>query len=172
MLKMAGLLFLFLGCTGAGLAVSASLGERVRLLEEMKHMLKLLAGEIRHGHASLPEAFFQTGKRCKPPFSGFLREAARMMEESSGMGLAEIVRTAGERELKASALKPDDREILLELGERLGVLDVESQLGILELSWEQAGRQADAAREAYRQKSRVARYLGVLSGLFLVVLLF
>ncbi|MDY3919622.1 MAG: stage III sporulation protein AB [Candidatus Limivivens sp.] len=170
MLKAVGICLMFLGCTGAGLAASGALKERVRALEELKHMLKMLDGEIRHTHASLPEAFLRTGKRSKPPFSDFLLRAAVMMEESGGMDLPAIIRAAGEETLRESVLTPEDREILLALGDRLRAQDVESQLGILQLAWDQTQVQTGRAREEYQQKARVVRYLGVLGGLFLAVL--
>ena len=61
-------------------------------------------------------------------------------------------------------------ELLRELGDRLGALDVENQLGSLELSLQKAWDQEKKAREEYQNKSRVFRYLGALGGLFLIVL--
>ena len=59
-----------------------------------------------------------------------------------------------------------------ELGERLGAADVHSQLQMLQLAEERAEFQKEKAQEEYRQKGKMARYLGICMGLFFVVLFF
>ena len=170
MLRLAGFLLIFLGCAGMGAAAGEGLRLRVVRLEELRHMLKLLSSEIRCAHSALPEAFARTGRRVKRPFSEFLLYAAGRMEQGDGESLPEIFEEAVSQETVKKALCPEDRELLRELGVRLGALDVENQLGSLELSLQKAWDQEKKAREEYQNKSRVFRYLGALGGLFLIVL--
>lgn len=76
------------------------------------------------------------------------------------------------RYFPGTALKKEDVRILEELGERLGAADVHSQLQMLQLAEERAEFQKGKAQEEYRQKGKMARYLGICMGLFFVVLFF
>ena len=128
MLRLAGFLLIFLGCAGMGAAAGEGLRLRVVRLEDTRSRVKLLSSEIRCAHSALPEAFARTGRRVKRPFSEFLLYAAGRMEQGDGESLPEIFEEAVSQETVKKALCPEDRELLRELGDRLGALDVENQL--------------------------------------------
>ena len=89
-----------------------------------------------------------------------------------GKGRSEIFREQTAAVFSGTALKKEDVRILEELGERLGAADVHSQLQMLQLAEERAEFQKEKAQEEYRQKGKMARYLGICMGLFFVVLFF
>ncbi len=62
-------------------------------------------------------------------------------------------------------------EDLVKLGGMLGYLDVEMQLNILDYYLEQLKQSAKESRETAGSRRRLYRYLGLLSGMFLVLLL-
>ena len=162
---------MFLGCMLAGLQASARSKERVSLLEELRHVLKILEGELEYAHASLPEAFLKAGE-SRDPYGLFFSGMAEEMGTYPGKGRSEIFREQTAAVFSGTALKKEDVRILEELGERLGAADVHSQLQMLQLAEERAEFQKEKAQEEYRQKGKMARYLGICMGLFFVVLFF
>lgn len=170
MLKSVGLLFLFLGCLFFGLTQSMDLKKRLKLLTELRRTLKLLSGEIRCVHSPLPEAFVRVGKKVSEPYSGFLQAAAEGMEGEKKRPLGEIFQE-NQSLFLGTALNKEDQEMILELGRQMGYLDITMQLQTLELFGEALEESINNAAEDYSKKAKMYRYLGVLTGLFLVMLL-
>lgn len=170
MLKMWGLCFLFLGCLIFGLTKSANLHKRLELLEELRRVLMLLSGEIRYIHSPLPEAFRRVGQKAAEPFGTFFKAVADDMEGDEKKPLWELFQKE-RRRFQGTALQKEDIELLLELGKQMGYLDITMQLRTLELYGTMLEEVIQKAAGDYSGKARMYRYLGVLGGLFLVVLL-
>ena len=73
--------------------------------------------------------------------------------------------------LKQSALSAKDKEALMQMGAFLGYLDKDMQLRTVELYLEELDREIQTAGESIPGKQRLCRSLGILGGLFLVLLL-
>lgn len=170
MLKMLGLFCLFLSCTLLGVSKSSNLRRRLELLEELRRVLLLLAGEIRCVRSPLPEAFRRIGTKAAAPYDTFLKRVANDMEGDSKKPFFVIFQEALEV-FQDVPLSKEDRALLRELGQQLGYLDVQMQLKTLELYEEMVKEAIRKAAGEYGQKARMYRYLGVLLGVFLVVLL-
>ena len=74
--------------------------------------------------------------------------------------------------LGRTGLLSEDLDLIRELGGRIQSVDVGIQLEVLKFYEEMAGGRAKKAGEEYTVKARMYRYLGVLFGLFVVILLF
>ncbi len=170
MLRLLGLGLLFTGCVLLGLHQSRSLKKRLELLEELKRILLLLTGEIRCGHATLPEAFLQIGKKARSPYREFFLKAAEELSGDVKKPMREVLEHQINN-LQGFGLLPEDLELLLDLGKALGDLDLVMQLDTLKLYGEMLDASVKKAAGEYGPKAKMYRYLGVLGGLFLVVLL-
>lgn len=73
--------------------------------------------------------------------------------------------------MKNLCLKREDLERLYRLGEQLGYLDQEMQIKGIEFYIEQQRTARKDAEREYREKERVYHCLGIMGGLFLVILL-
>lgn len=171
MLKWLGIALVVGGCTAMGAALGGELSGRVAQLREMRKMAVVLQGEIRYGNATLNEAFHRTASRVRSPFRELLDRAACQMEEYRGEGLAFIFRENAERELAASPLKKEERELLYSLGESMGYLDAQMQMNSLELFLEQVNLACEQAVLEQQNKTKVYHYLGLMGGLFLAIIL-
>ena len=170
MLKVWGLVCLFLGCMVCGLASSENLKRRLELLEAFRRIMILLSGEIRCVHSTLPEALERIKEKAVPPFDCFLARICEDMKGENRKPLGELF----ERHLgilKESSLNEEDLLLIHELGKQLGYLDIAMQLQTLEYYEEMLDTSVKKAAGEYGKKARMYRYLGVLAGLFLVVLL-
>lgn len=170
MLKPVGLLFLFLGCLSCGLTRSLNLRKRLELLNEFRRVLILLSGEIRYIHSPIPEAFSRVGKKVAEPYRSFLLAVAARLEGEDKRPLGEVFEE-NRGFFDGTALTKEDRERILELGRQIGYLDLTMQLKTLELCRETLEDAIKKAAADYGEKAKMYRYLGVLAGLFLVVLL-
>ena len=170
MVKITGLLFLFVSCCMCGLSKSRNLKKRVELLGELKCMILYLAGEIRCMHETLPEAFQRISGRLKTPYRELLRKIAEEMEREGKKTIVEIF-DREVSELKNFPFDKEDLELIKNLGKQLGYLDIQMQLKNLELCEGLVEVSMKKASAEYLQKAKMYRYMGVLAGLFLVIIL-
>ena len=170
MLKIIGIGLVICGSTATGLAISRDMEKRILELNELQKMLKMLAGEIGYANATLAESFHHVAKRIKKPFSCFLENMALHMEAFLGHPMQEIFQRHVEEDLSHTALLAEDLEQLVRFGEQLGYLDVKMQLNAIAMYERQLCDTCTQAREVFKSKSKVCRYLGVMGGLFLAVL--
>lgn len=171
MLKWIGIGLVVCGCTAMGMTLGSDLQKRVMQLREMRKMAVVLQGEIRYGNATMNEAFHHTASRVQSPFREVLEQCACQMEEFRGEGLADIFRQNAEKELKGSALKKEDRELLYNLGGNLGYLDTQMQMNSLEMFLEQVNELCIQAVAEQKNKTKIYHYLGLMGGLFLAIVL-
>ena len=108
--------------------------------------------------------------KAKRTSAVFFQSVAKELE-GEGRKLPEIVFQDQLGCLGESAWNREDRAFLLELGKQLGCPDLSVQLQTLELFEEGLRELIKKASEDCREKAKIYRYLGALSGLFLVVLL-
>ena len=70
-----------------------------------------------------------------------------------------------------AALTQDMREVLITFGQTLGSTTLEGQVSALRLCQQQLTVMRDSAAEQFRQKGGMLRSMGLLCGMFLVILL-
>lgn len=170
-IKIIGVILVISGCTGVGLTVGGNYSRRYRQLEMLKHMVTLLMGEIRYAPAELPEIFLRVAERVSPPFDGFLKGIIGEMSAMDGRTLAQLWREGVERSLSGTCLTREDKNRLDRLGAQLGILDRETQLSVMALYLQELETAMAELGRTMGQKQKVSLSLGLLSGLFLTVIL-
>ena len=93
------------------------------------------------------------------------------MLEERNEPLAVIWKNAMLEALQVSSLSREQKKEWEELGNNLGYLDREMQLVLLQISQEHFGDFIEEERERYKKHARLYQTLGVMSGIFLVVIL-
>ena len=174
-LKWIGSLFILVGAGGFGIWSARQWRERLRLLEKLRQMIYFLKGEITYSHAPLAEGLERVGKREPGPLGLLFTLAAQGICRQEGESLQEIWR----REVGAlssprarTALTAEDLEQLSGLGEHLGYLDVDMQERTLKLYLEQLDLSIDYLRTNQREKCRLYTSLGIMGGMFLVIMMY
>ena len=171
MLKMAGLLMIVISSAGVGYSMGKDLRKRIHQMKNLKKMVTMLRGEIKYAKAPLPEAFYNMAQRLEEPFRSFLMETAKELDNYSGLPFKEVWDSHIESDLKHSALLSKDKEQLKGLGENMGYLDNEMQQNTIALYLEQLDGEIALAQQEVLAKSKVYQCLGVMSGLFLALIL-
>lgn len=169
-MKLIGLLSLFLICTAAGLGASLRLSKRVGHLEAFIAAMGLLSTEIRYN--APPVAVLLEKLDAAPEFGrlrvfGFCRELLRVKQ-----GVFEAWPEALALARPSLSIAEGDAEVLLAFGRAFGATDVEGQLANCESCRAQLQSRLEEAREEKLKRGRMYSSLGVLAGLFLVILLF
>lgn len=171
MLKLFGAL-LVLG-SSAGLGVSIGLDAKKRLMELkcLKQMMYMLRGEMKYTKNPLPEAFASMCERLGPPFSDFLQAVSEELNLRNGKSLETIWQEkAGLLWGKTHFLKKD-QERFLRLAEGLGYLDQEMQLAHIDFFVEELELEIKSSHEALGNRLRLCNCLGVMGGVFLLIVM-
>ena len=171
MLKGVGAVLIGMGCLGLGLWKREQLCARVTALKDLQQILVLLKSEIRYGKATLPECCRQISIRLKEPFKGCLEEICRHMQENTGESFEKVFREHFESCLREKPLSEEEKELFLHSVTSGSFMDGKMQLCAIEKG-EEALRQREKVLEKENvEKGRMVVGLGVLSGLFIIIIL-
>lgn len=165
-----GISFVIAGSSLYGIWMSKRYVGNLAELEELRHMLFLLKGQILYANAPLHEAFDTIGNRTDGALAELFIRVAKKSEAQQGTQFAEIwkdeVRLLGEHSL----LSKEDRQSLENFGNHLGFLDKEMQERNFLLYLEQLDLRIQDMREHKKERCRMCTSLGILGGMFLAIL--
>ena len=171
MLKIIGAVLVIFACAALGYKKSAAISDRLFLLREIEKLLLLLMGEITYRREALPEAVLRVSGKVQEPLCSFVKETAEMAQKYQGERFACIFRENAEKYLKNSELTQKDFEEFVQLGEYLGYLDTDMQKNTTQWYLQQLKTEIDILAGEIPVKKKLYRSLGVLSGIFLAILL-
>lgn len=170
MLKMIGAVLIIAATTWTGFEAARHLNERPRQLRLLKSALQSLEAEIMYGHTPLHEASRRLADQLSRPLSLFFETFAKKLTNSET-----TVKDAWEESLleiwKLTALKQGEFEIMRQFGETLGRHDRASQQKQIHLTITHLEREEADAYDKKSKYEKMAKSLGILSGLLIVILL-
>lgn len=170
-IKILGILLTVTACGGLGADAAFRVKRRLRLLEELKTMATHLKGEILYANAPLDEAFERTGRRNPGSAGTLFSQVADEMREETGESFGKIWAGQAQAFAKTSLLSQKEKEELIRFGEHLGYLDRDMQEKTIQFYLEDLEHAIQALRKQEPEKCRLFMSLGVLSGLFLAVVM-
>lgn len=144
-------------------------------LENMKYLqriISLIQSEIRYSRAFLGEIFLNIGQRVTEPYKSWLLEMSERTNAFTGENFEDIWKESIRKNLKGLELPEHELESLKTLGDQLGFADVQVQMRLIDLYQEHLERTIREVHEQAQTKVRLYHCLGVMSGLFIAVLLF
>lgn len=171
MIRGMALICIACSCTVIGFLRGQRYSARVRQLREIRRMVTLLHGELRYGRAPMPELFQKTADRLAYPFNMFLQSMARKLKGAEGKNFYEIFSSQLREFLKNTDLQEEDLKELEQLGAILGRLDRDTQLKTLELYRQEVDVKIAELKENLPGQLKLYRSLGIMAGLFLIILL-
>ncbi len=170
-LKMIGCSLILTGCSGYGFALAERYRARMDTLTRLRQMILLLKGQMIYGNAPLGEAFLEVGMRTEGELSGLFRQAAECISASPGEPFPRIWRSCVEMLGPGCALSWSDRQSLTAMAEHLGYMDRELQERNLLLYLEELDGVILELGKQKRDRCRLYSSMGVLCGVFLVLLI-
>ncbi len=161
MLKIIGSMMIGISCIWLGLRRSMGFRKRYRSLQEIQNSLSVLETEIAFRETELKQAFSNT---ANPLFC----EAAKTIERDG-------IQNAWKRAVKKCAprmgLTDGDKDTLHMLGQRLGMTDTENQIKNIDGVKNMLDIHIQAARYDVNHFCRLYTGGGVLTGIFLILML-
>ena len=159
MQKVIGGILILSATAGAGVVYGNELKRYLRNMVYLRYVFGLIRGEIEYTCAPLPEIFFGVSARVKEPYRRWLKKTAEEMECRDLSGFARVWNRCTDKYLEIPGLKQEHKILIKEPGTFLGSFLNKMVLEIEKLRAELAS------------KVKVGRCLGVMAGLFFIVLL-
>lgn len=171
MLKLAGILLLMMGCTGLGVRRVWEEKGRIRELRELRRIILRIQGEMAYGKRTLPEICFLLGGCMEEPYRSAFLAIYQKFEENDGTALERIWKEQMAVCMKEMPLKEEEKAILRNLPEHLGILEETMQAADIGQSLDMVTEHIRQAETEYESKSRVIMSVSIMAGLFLIILL-
>lgn len=162
--------------TGIGIYFGSSIKDRLEKLQMLKQQFTAIKSDIGYSGTTLPEAMQNMAdhlseEKESKEFAGFYQELSERFMERSGIPLREIWENAIEQHLKKTTLNNNDLKLLSSLGRQFGGLDREMQLKTIDLYLARLEEERLSEVQKAGEKMRLYRTLGLLAGVFLVVVM-
>ena len=132
----------------------------------------MIQGEIEYSASPLSEIFGKTCRRVQEPYRSWMMDLERRVEARSGQLFSEIWEEVLKVNLKDLHLKNRHMRALLEMGMYIGQMDVRMGRTSMQMYLENLEAEIEQTRQEITAKKRIGNWLGVMSGLFLVIVLF
>jgi len=172
MIKILGSVMIVIASSWLGFLSAKQLILRVKQLQELQLAFQLLEAEIMYAATPLPQALKRVGEKINLPIAQLFINCTEILQENIGVTADQAWQQAVKEVRPQTALKLDDQEVLINFGKHLGKSDREHQKKNLQLAQKQlklAIKDSLAIKDA---KVKQRRYLGVLGGLVVVILLY
>lgn len=171
MQRFIGSLLIITATTGAGMVYGLELQRYLEKLLYIRHIVYMLKGEMEYSNAPLGEIFGRVAVRVKDPYRAWLRSMERQVETREEDEFAKIWNRAVDKYLGELHLKSAHSFQLKELGTFLGQLDGNTSSRTMQLYISRLELEIEKMREGMSSKKRIGSCLGVMGGIFLVVIL-
>lgn len=169
--KLIGSALIIGATTCAGWAAAARYAKRPAQLRDLQTGLAILQTEVEYGATPLPEALERAARAAGPPVGAIFAECASRLRRGGGATAGEALEAALDAAAGATYLGPEELSAMRALGAVLGASGRADQIRHLQLARRRLEAEEARARDERQRYERMARYLGVLSGAALVLIL-
>ena len=171
MQRFIGSLLIITATTGAGMVYGVELQRYLEKLLYIRHIVYMLKGEMEYSNVPLGEIFGRGAVRVKNPYRTWLKSMEWQIENREEDEFAKIWIRAVDKNLSELHLKSAHSIQLKELGTFLGQLDGKTSSRTMQLYINRLELEIEKVREGMSSKKRIGSCLGVMGGVFLVVIL-
>lgn len=169
--KILGVCLILAAAGGAGWNYCRQIRLRLEQIRQLQQLLLLLQGEIQYQCSTLPEAFERCGRQVNCVCGQWLAETGKRLNAMEGVGFQELWEQQLRELQKLTVLSAANIEDLRRLGSQLSYPDKDTQLGAMELYSQRLKEQEERLTRELPVKMKLGTTLGILAGMFLVILL-
>lgn len=152
-------------CTALGFEKSRELQMHLKELEELKRLFMIIHSELKVTKATMSEIFLKVSKKTETPYKEWLKELANKLEECSAGTFVELWKSSIQIYLGETTLRKDEIYELEQVG--LGIQYFET----LEFYLNQLDFSIQNTREELKTKKKLYQSMGIMCGIFLVIVL-
>lgn len=171
MQRVIGAVLILTATGGAGYVYGKELKRYLDKMQYFRYVMSLIKGEIAYTRAPLPEVFSAVAGRIKEPYRLWLKRTAQELEQREESGFTRTWNRCVDRYLKCLDLKYEHRILAKEPGTFLGSLEADTLDHTMQMYLNQVDLEVEKLREGLAARARIGRCLGVMSGIFLIVIL-
>lgn len=168
LVKLCGSLFVVISCGLLGLKFSNDYEGRIVKLNNLKKVMKILKNEITYSNESILEAIRKSATIDDQTFNDFLLGVIEKYKE--GVSLKQAWEESVDVNLKKSVMKDTDLELVKQLGHNLGVTCRETQIDYIDNFIGKVELLEEELQIQKEEKCKMYKSMGVMTGLFIVVL--
>lgn len=169
--KIVGALLVAVSGALLGIVCQNELYQRILLLQDFQRGLLFLHQEIVYLKLPLEEAALRAGRSLRNPLNSFFQEIGAALEKLTGTSFLAVWEEMGERYLTGTALKKEDLELIRQLGIQLEQLEPGGSSSFFTMFEQRFEMAWTEARDEYKEKAQLYKRLGMMGGIFLVILL-
>ena len=170
MVKLVGAVLVLVSAYAMGSVLALRVKEQEKWLKEIKTTMFLLIGELEYRQMPLPEALEMIGKRHGGNLQTFFQVLSEELKKKEGFSLQEIWQQLAILALKDSPLSKQQKEEFAELGLYFTETDRETRKNSMEFYLNRLEEDIVSIRETGGEKAYLCRTLGMLGGIFLLIL--
>lgn len=170
-MRLFGAILIIVSCGYSGWFLGNSLSLRRGLMRNLHTAVLQLKATVRHERTALPDAFVRIGERTCGPVGELFKSAGLRLNRYEGEPIEQVWSSCVEKCLGRTAMSDGDRERLCELGTGLGLLDAKLQEELLLVYTRELEGGIALLNEEIRRKTGFYRAMGVLTGLFITLIL-
>lgn len=171
MLKVLGSIFVIGTTTLLGIQKGVSIRKNYEELQYIQKLVYQIQSEIRYLRAPLGDIVVKLGRESKAPYGEWLLSLGNDMASRSGKPFSRLWEQGVRQHLGSLRLPEQEVERLCLLGNQLGNADMELQMQTLSLYQQQLSQTLEDLRKTMDNKVKLSRCIGIISGIFLVILL-
>ncbi len=165
MQKIIGSIIVIATCTAFGFEISRELQMHLRELENLRDVFVLLKKELQYTKAPFFELFMKIGKRMSGRYQEWLMELAKELEDCRGGPFFTLWKKQAEKYFSYGSLSKTELEELYRVGNSLGYPET------IDLYLEQLGLSIQRTRGELKHKKKLYQSMGIMCGIFLVIVL-
>ena len=170
-IRVMGSIAVLAACGGFGVYFGGEIERRIQLLRQLRSSMLVLRGDVRYLRSSLPEAFEAAAARERGELSAFFSGLAEQLNGHLARSPEEAFRNASKEAFSDTALRRQDIAMLVRLGSMLGQMDADMQQSAFDWYLEQQKELTEALSAEAKKQVTLSKSLGILTGIFLLVIL-
>jgi stage III sporulation protein AB len=172
MVKLIGAILILFSASMVGWQIGKYYAFRPVQLRTLLVALQMLETEIVYGLTPLHRAFVKTGHRIQKEVGQIFLTTAELLITEEAVTAAEGLNKAIEKHWPQTALRKEEKQVLMSLGEVLGSSDRHDQQKHLRLAITHLRGLEEEARVEQAKYEKMYKSLGFLGGLLVVILMF
>lgn len=170
MIKIIGAVLVLVSAYAIGSLLALQVKEQEKWLKDIKTAMFMLVGELEYRQMPLPEALDTIGHRHGGRLSAFFLVLAEELKKKEGISLKELWHELAVPALKDSPLTKEQKEEFAELGLYFTESDKDTRKNSLDFYLNRLEEDIVKLRETGADKAYLCRTLGMLGGIFLLIL--
>lgn len=172
MFKLLGAIIVITVTTYGGFFVAKTFRDRPKELRILQQALQMIETEIVYGSVPLDIIMEHIGNRIPKNINLFFLNMSKNLRELDGISTYECWEKAINNNFSKTTLKKQDKEVLMNFGQTLGISDREDQMKNIKLTLKNLSTEEILAREEQKTYEGLSKNLGILLGLLIVIMIY